>query len=95
LYFFVINACSDTGFGAGVDEGGVVGAVVDGAGDVVGVAVLGPDAGGAASSVEVQATAAASTNARTPANATRFMIPSVSAYSGNPSKVDTTIERER
>ena len=86
LYFFVINACRDTGCGAavgvrlGVVAPGVVGAAVEGADGVVGdeadgvagveEVTLDAGAGGAASSA-LQATAAVDTNATTPANAIR------------------------
>ena len=94
LYFFAINACSDTGCGAtvGVVGGadGVPGAeLADGVGaadDAAGVeeVTLAVDAGGAASSV-LQATAAVITNATTPAHAIRRSIPSsLPSYPPNP-----------
>jgi RecJ-like exonuclease len=103
LYFFVINACKETGYGAAGGLGVVVevgvGAVVAVAGGVdmreadgvVGIeeVALGAGAGGAASSV-LQATTAVITNATTPAHATRR-----SMWSSLPSHLPEPVESSR
>lgn len=95
-YFFAMSACSETGWGAAVGVG--VGAGEDRVGEgtadgvaEVEVAVLGVDAGGAAVSSLVHATAAVVASAATPAHAIRFMSSSLPPYAAHPAKDPATI----
>jgi hypothetical protein len=80
-YFFVISVWSETACGGavvwvadGVGDGGVDGGGADDGAGVEGAA-LGDGAGGAASSVEVQATTAAIANTVRPAHVIRRFMP--------------------
>jgi hypothetical protein len=92
LYFFTINACSETGAGCWLGGSvvlvgdGLIGPAADGEEDVA----LGLGAGGAASSL-VQATAAVVTNATTPAHAIRRPMRS-SLRSDTKKPVDTSCD---